>query len=73
MGLLWTSLAVLVVAGGLLYRRRLRRGARGVTDDMMSQIEQSGWVDVEDPLDLEEAREAEQEFWQEEWDEPEQW
>lgn len=73
MGLFWTILALLVAVAGVLYRERLKRDRPTVSDDMISQIEASGWVEVDEPLDLDEARDAEEEFWEEEWDEPEPW
>lgn len=73
MGLLWTALAVLVALGWAAHRQRRKTEPRALSDDMARQIEARGWVEVDEPLDLEEAREAEEEFWEEEWDEPEHW
>lgn len=67
-------LALLAVAAGVLYRRRLKtRGAPVITDDMIRQIEREGWVEVDSPLDHEEIRKEEEQFWRESWDEPEEW
>ncbi|HUH11638.1 MAG TPA: hypothetical protein VMK65_00955 [Longimicrobiales bacterium] len=73
MGLFWMVLAVLAGAGGLLYRRRLREGAPSLSDEEIRRIERGEYVELEEPLDLDEARDAEDEFWGEEWDEPEMW
>lgn len=63
--------AVLVAAAGLAYRRRMARiRDTGVTDDVIRRIEASGWAEVDEPLDLEEAAEEEERFWGETWDEP---
>lgn len=73
-GYLFVALAVLVAVAGRRVRGRLRRKARsGMTDEIVHQIETLGRVDGEDvkPLDLEEARAGEDEFWAQTWDEPE--
>jgi hypothetical protein len=70
-------LGILVLAGGLIYRSRLSRVVGSsdpmLSDDMVRQIEESGWVEVDEPLDLEEIQEEEARFWEEPWDEPEEW
>ena len=64
--------AVLVAAAWLERRRRFRRMREGgLSDGAIRQIEVSGRVEVDDPLDLEEAAEEEERFWNESWDEPE--
>lgn len=64
--------ALLVVAAGLAYRRQIEQVKRdGLTEAAIRQIETSGRVDVDDPLDLHEAAEEEERFWEESWDEPE--
>ena len=73
MGLFWSFLAVLTVGGGLLYRKRLREAAPGLSDEEVRRIERGEYVELEEPLDLDEAQQAEEEFWDEEWDEPEVW
>ncbi|HUF49609.1 MAG TPA: hypothetical protein VMN60_02170 [Longimicrobiales bacterium] len=70
-------LALLAAAGGLLYRNRLGRIVRGrqplLTDDMLRQIEMSGHIDVDEPLDLEQIREEEARFLDEyPWEEPDE-
>jgi hypothetical protein len=64
--------AALVVAGWLGYRRRMDqlRGTR-LSDDDIRMIERGGRVTADEPLDLEEAAEEEERFWDETWDEPE--
>lgn len=64
-------LALLALAGGLLYVLRLREklGDGGMTDDLIRQIEQAGRVEIDEPLDLDEIAAEEDEFWEEErWD-----
>lgn len=72
------ALAVLVLVAGYVYRTRLgaRGGAAGsLTDDMIRQIEEEGRLRLEhpEPLDLNEIREAEEQFWSESWDEPDEY
>ncbi len=71
-GWLFAGAAVLVAAAGLGARRRLRRlRDRELSDAAIRRIEVSGRVEVDEPLDLEEAAEEEERFWEETWDEPE--
>jgi type II secretory pathway pseudopilin PulG len=71
-GGLFAVAAVLVAAGWVGYRRRLARArAEGLDESQIRQIERSGRVEVEEPLDLREAAEEEDQFWSETWDEPE--
>jgi hypothetical protein len=65
---------VLVAGAWIGYRRRLSRVRReGLDEGAIRQIESHGRLEVDDPLDLEEAAEEEERFWGESWDEPEQW
>lgn len=69
---LFVAAAVLVVVGWLGYRRRLEQVKdRGLDEGAIRQIEASGRVEIEEPLDLSEAAEEEDRFWSESWDEPE--
>lgn len=70
--LLWLSMAVLVLVAGALVRRGERR-TRGLSDHHIREIERTGRIDREDvePLDVEHARAEEDEFWSQDWDEPE--
>ncbi|MFW5947566.1 MAG: hypothetical protein ACOCUW_03650 [Gemmatimonadota bacterium] len=70
-GWLFAAGAVLVVAAGLGVRRRLRRMDDGLDDADIRRIEASGRVEIDEPLDLEEAADEEERFWNESWDEPE--
>ena len=71
-GWIFTAGAALVVVAGVEYRRRLRRVRdRGLSDAAIRQIEASGRVEVDEPLDLQEAAHEEERFWGESWDEPE--
>lgn len=64
--------ALLVVAAGLGVRRRLQRlKDSGLSDGAIRRIEASGRIEVDEPLDLEEAATEEERFWDETWDEPE--
>jgi hypothetical protein len=74
MGWVFAAGAVLVAASWWGYRKRLAAlRDRGLTDDAIRGIESHGRVDVEEPLDLEDAAEEEERFWSESWDEPEPW
>lgn len=68
--------AVLAIAAGLLYRNRLEtvvtEDAPVLDDDLIRKIESDGWIELEEPLDLDHIREQEQRFWEESWDEPEE-
>lgn len=79
----WIFLAVLAALAGLRYLRRLRsaRSALGpprVDDDALRRILATGTLstggdDDDEPLDLEKAARAEEEFWEESWDEPDEY
>ena len=73
MGWIFAAGAALVVAGWIGYRRRLASLPRDLTDGEIRQIENHGRVEVEEPLDLEEAADEEERFWNETWDEAEPW
>ncbi len=64
--------ALVVTIGWLGYRRRMTeiRGHR-LTDEDLRAIESHGRISADAPLDLEEAAEEEERFWEESWDEPE--
>ena len=74
-GELFAGLAALVLVAGVAARRRiLRRTGRasaGLSDDDVLQIEEDGMLVREDEsLDMDEIREAEEQFWaSESWDE----
>lgn len=66
--------SVLVAVAGIGYRRRLRGlegDGDGLSESAIRQIEASGRVELDEPLDLDEAAEEEARFWGESWDEPE--
>jgi hypothetical protein len=69
-------LGIVALAAGLVYRTRLIRAIGGsppiVTDELVRQIEEVGYVEIDDPLDLDEIQEEEARFWEEKWDEPEE-
>jgi len=78
LGTLFIILAAIVLAGGLLSRRRVRDTVEGdvplVTDEVMRRILEEGHLDPDEdePLDEDRIREAEDRFWDEEWDRPEE-
>jgi hypothetical protein len=39
--------------------------AQSLTDDMVRQIEENGYIDVDEPLDLQEIQDEEERFWEE--------
>lgn len=65
-------MGVIALVAGILVRRG-ERGPRGLSDDMIRQIEATGRIDREDvdPLDVDHARAEEDDFWAQDWDEPE--
>lgn len=76
---IWTLFALLLVAAGLRYVLRLRSarppgGPPVVDDDALRRILEEGTLttEEEEPLDLDEIARAEEDFWAESWDEPEE-
>jgi hypothetical protein len=76
---LWILFGVLAALAGIRYRARLRSGhphGPTVDDDAIRRILDEGTLmtteDDEEPLDLDEVARAEEEFWSESWDEPEE-
>lgn len=75
----WIALTALACVAALRYWLRLRRlhsSARHpiVDERAIERIIRTGSLetDDEDPLDVDEAARAEDEFWSESWDEPEE-
>lgn len=70
-------LGVLALAAGLIFRSRVARvigrSDRVMTDDMIREIMESGRIEVDEPLDLDQIQEEEARFWEEPWDEPDEW
>jgi hypothetical protein len=71
-------LAALAFVAGLFYRNRIRRlraeESTTLDDTMIRQIEATGRVDVDDPLDHDTIEEEEARFWEEEpWEEADDW
>lgn len=70
-------LGILALLGGLIYRAhrlRMTGAPRILTDDMVRQIEEAGYVDVEEPLDLAEIQDEEARFWEEQpWEETDEY
>jgi hypothetical protein len=77
--LFWGFLAGLLLASGILFRRRVRerigRPGLAVGDDDVRAILERGVLtfDEDEPLDFMEIDEEERRFWTEKWDEPEEW
>lgn len=69
---LWIGMGILVIVAGVASRRGEKRGS-GLNDDLVRQIEATGRIDREDvdPIDVDEIRAHEDEFWSQDWDEPE--
>lgn len=68
---LFAAAALLVAGAGLAVRRRMARMRPGLDDEKIRAIEDLGRIEMEDPLDLDEAAAEEERFWSESWDEPE--
>lgn len=68
------ALVIIAVVAGIAVRRGEKR-RDGLTDVDIREIETTGRIDAEDvdPLDVDEIREEEDEFWAQTWDEPEDW
>lgn len=81
MGWLWIALSALAGLGGLRYLARLRAGrppsgVPAVDDATLHEILRTGRLQTperEEPLDMREAADAEDEFWSQSWDEPEEY
>ena len=72
MGWIFAGAAVIVAAAWVGHRRRLAAlRDDGLSDDDIRRIEAGGAVRADEPLDLDEAAEEEERFWDESWDEPE--
>ena len=75
---IWLVFAALVAAGWLRYRSGLHRASGGGTpridDEALRRILRDGTLPgEEEPLDMDDAARAEDEFWEESWDEPEEY
>lgn len=70
--LMWIGMGLLVIVAGVLSRRG-ERGRKALSDDLIRQIETTGRIDREDvdPIDVDDIRAQEDEFWAQDWDEPE--
>lgn len=70
-------IGVLALVAAVQYRARLQRALGRkepvLSDDLVRQIEESGWVEVDEPLDLDEIQEEEARFWEDRpWEETEE-
>lgn len=68
-------IATLAIAGGFIVRSRLRSARQsedGLCDGDIRRIEMGLPLEREEPLDRDGIRRAEEEFWSETWDEPEE-
>ena len=80
MAWIWIGIAGVVAALGLWHRARIPVGGTGgtprVDDEALRRILEEGTLSVagdEEPLDMDEAARAEEEFFDESWDEPEEY
>lgn len=81
--MIWTLLGVLALAAGVRHVFRLRAarragGAAPLSDAAIQEIERTGRLEGRDPaddapLDLDAIAAAEEAFWADEWDEPEEY
>jgi hypothetical protein len=72
--ILFAVLVLAAIAGTLARGRGLfasQRHVRRLSDDAVRQIETTGSLSVDEPLDLADIARQEGEFWDETWDEPE--
>ena len=65
-------------AAAVVWGRRLRGPngtdvSVGLDDEAIRQIEAEGWIEVDEPIDLDHIRKEEARFWEESWDEPDEW
>ena len=77
--MIWFPMVLAAIAGlaGVRYLVRLRSlrdedGPPAIDDDAIRQILQEGTLRGRDSLDLDEIARAEEDFWAESWDEPEE-
>ncbi|MHB1168060.1 MAG: hypothetical protein ACYC28_02105 [Longimicrobiales bacterium] len=64
MSTIWIVAALLVAGAGFVARDRIRRvRSQQLDDDAIRRIELGFPVEIEEPLDMDEARAAEEEFW----------
>jgi hypothetical protein len=73
---IWIVISVLAVVAGVRYLARIRSlRTPAVDDDAVRRILDTGSLEAEDDesLDLDEAARAEEEFWDESWDDPEEY
>ena len=79
-GILLAGVAVVALIAGVAARARVARMLSDnepvVTDEVLRALLEDGEVevtDVDEPLDEEEIRRAEDEFWSSEWEDVEPW
>ncbi len=64
MSTIWIIAALLVAGAGVVVRDRIRRQrSQPLDDDAIRRIELGLPVEMDDPLDMDEVRAAEEEFW----------
>ncbi|MEX1184100.1 MAG: hypothetical protein WEF86_12790 [Gemmatimonadota bacterium] len=69
---------LLALIAGLLYRARLKRvtgeGRTALSDELLRQIEETGTIAVDEPLDIEEIQAEEARFWEDRpWEDTDEW
>lgn len=79
LGTFFIILAAIVLLGGIIRRRRVQHTVQSgrpiVGDELLRSILRDSEENHEDeePLDEDEIRAAEDEFWEENWDDPDAW
>ena len=62
-------MGILALGACLAYRARWPRFTDtvepSISDDMVRQIEEAGWIDIDEPLDIEQIQDEEARFWEE--------
>jgi hypothetical protein len=67
---------ILLVGAAIRLRHRIvgrRSLRRGLSEEMIRQIETHGRIEMDEPLDREHIAREEERFWEETWDEPEEY
>lgn len=74
--LFWIILAGLAIMAGVRFLHRLRDAADTerprLTDEDIRRLEEGGSIEFDPPTDPDEIAAAEERFWNESWDEPDE-
>ncbi|HEX6559892.1 MAG TPA: hypothetical protein VF021_10530 [Longimicrobiales bacterium] len=71
-------IAVIGIVAILRNRRRLDAyrpaGSRLLSDDQIRQVEERGWIELDEPLNYDDIEDEEARFWEEtSWEEPDEY